>query len=115
MRALIENELKGATYYVDLTAEDGILHADPRTVEAVVDGLGTTFQALTAGGDSSATDPRFPVNGFRHEYRSYGPLIHLLNKIIDTAKLYMPPSQLSQLRFILSVVKSKTHAALVKA
>ena len=44
MKVQIEDELKGATYYVDLTTEDGIIHADPRIVETVIDGLGTTFQ-----------------------------------------------------------------------
>ena len=95
----IEDELKDATYYVDLTTEDGILHADPRTVEAVIDSLGTTFEALTSGGDSSATDPRLPVNGFYHQSRSHKPLVHLLNKIINTANRYMPRSQLTELRF----------------
>ena len=99
MTAQIEDELKRATYHVDLTTEGGILHADPRTVEAVLDGLQTTFQALTSGGDSSATDPRFPVNGFPHGRQSYKPLVHLLNKIIDSANRYIPRSQLSELRF----------------
>jgi hypothetical protein len=99
MKALIEDELKGATYYVDLTTEDGILHADPRTVEAVMNSLRTTFQALTSGGDSSATKPRFPVNGFPRKSQSCEPLVHLLNKIIDTASRCMPRSQLSELRF----------------
>jgi len=90
-RVLIKDELKGATYYVDLTTtEDGILHADPRAVEAVIDNLGTTFQALTSGGDLSATDPRFPIDGFSHEFQSYEPLVHLLNKITDTANRYTP-------------------------
>ena len=65
-------------------------------MEAVIDGLGTTFQTLTSGGGSSATDPRFPVNGFPQEPQSYEPLVHLLNKIIDR---YMPRSQLSELCF----------------
>ena len=95
----IEDELKDATYYVDLTTEDGILHADPRTVEAVIESLGTTFEALNSGGDSSATDPRLPVNGFHHQSQSYKPLIHLLNKIINTANQSMPRSQLNELRF----------------
>jgi hypothetical protein len=68
-------------------------------VEAVIDGLGTTFQALTSGGDSSATDPRLPVDGFPHEPQSYEPLVHLLNKIVDTANRCMPRTQLSELRF----------------
>jgi hypothetical protein len=99
MKAQVEEELKGATYFVDLTTDDGILHADPGTVRTVVDSLGTTFQALTSGGDSSTTDPRLPVNGFPHEPPSYVPLVHLLNKIIDTANRYIPRSQLSGLRF----------------
>ena len=99
MKALVEDELKSATYYVDLTAEDAILHADPRIVEAVMDSLRTTFQTLTSGGVSSATNPRFPLNGFTLESRSYRPLAHLLNKIINTANRHMPRSQLSELRF----------------
>ena len=99
MKALTEDELKGATYYVDLTTEDGVLHADARTVKAVMDSLRTTFQVLTSGGDSSAADCWFPVNGFPRESQSYQPLVCLLNKIIDTANRYMPRSQLSELRF----------------
>jgi hypothetical protein len=98
MTALMEKELKGATYFVDLTADDGILHADPEIVRTVVNSLGSTFQALTSGGDSSATDPRLPVNGFPTEPPSYIPLVHILNKIVDTANQYLPPSQLSGLR-----------------
>lgn len=99
VEALIEGELKGATHHVDLLAKNGVLHADPRSVEAVMDSLGTTFQALTSGGDSSAADPRFPVNGFPDERQSYEPLVHLLNKIITTANRHTPRSQLSELRF----------------
>jgi hypothetical protein len=99
MKALIEDELKGATYYVDLIAKDGILHADPRTVEVVMDSLRSVFQALTSGGNSSAAEPRLPANGFRRESPSYEPLAHLLNNIIDTANQYIPRSQLSGLRF----------------
>jgi hypothetical protein len=70
-------------------------------VEAVIDSLGTTFQALTSGGDSesSAADCWFPVNGFPCESQSYQPLVCLLNRIIDTANQYMPRSQLSELHF----------------
>jgi hypothetical protein len=99
MKALMEDELREATFHVDLTAEDGILHADPKIVEAVNDSLRTTFQALTAGGRSSVASPRFPVKRFSRETRSYRPLVHLLNKIVDTANQYVPPSQLSELRF----------------
>ena len=99
VKDIIEEELKDATYYVDLTTEDGILYADPKTVEAVTNNLGTTFEALTSGGDSSSSNPRLPVNGFHRECQSYEPFVHLLNKIIDTANLCMPRSQLSELRF----------------
>jgi hypothetical protein len=53
----------------------------------------------SSGGDSSPTDPRLPVNGFRHEPQSYEPLTHLLNKIIDAVNQYVPQSQLTGLRF----------------
>ncbi len=47
MKAIIENEITGATYYVDLTAEDSILFAEPGTVQAVNRDLKTTFKRLT--------------------------------------------------------------------
>ena len=93
MKALIEGELSGATYHVDLTTKDGILHADPRIVEVVNDRLRTTFETLTSRGSSSEANPRFPKKRFTREDQSYKPLIHLLNKIIDTANLCLPPSQ----------------------
>ena len=63
MKKNIENELRGATFHVDLTAEGGILHADPRIVDAVIDELiGTTFSVLTSGGTLSETCPRFPAS-----------------------------------------------------
>ncbi|KAF8491081.1 hypothetical protein F5888DRAFT_1078011 [Russula emetica] len=99
MKALLEAELEGATYYVDLTAKDAIFYADPGTVQAVIDSLETTFQTLTSGGDSSATDPRFPEHSFPSEPPSYGPLSNLLNKIIYTASRHMPRSLLTELRF----------------
>ena len=99
MNALIEEELRGATYHVDLTAEDGILRADPGIVESVNNSLQATFQALTSGGRSSVTKPRLPTDRFSNEARSYGPLVHLLNKIINTATKHVPQSQLSKLQF----------------
>jgi hypothetical protein len=100
MKALIEGELKGDTYFVDLITGNSILQVDRETVEAVIDTLGTTFQALTSGGDSSPTDPRFPENGFRHEHQSYEPLTHLLNKIVNAASPFVSSqSPLSGLRF----------------
>lgn len=96
---LIEDELRDATYHVDLTSEGGILHADPRTVETVTDNLRTTFQALTSKGESSPTVPRFPKKGFPSESQSYDPLIHLLNVIVDSASRSISRGQLRGLRF----------------
>jgi len=66
-------------------------------VETVIDGLGTTFQELSSGGDSSTTGP-VPCRWLSSEHQSYEPLVHLLNKIIYIANR-MPRSQLSELRF----------------
>jgi hypothetical protein len=101
MKRLVEDELKGATYRVNLTTGNSILQVDSdAAVETVINSLGTTFHTLTSGGDSSAAEPRFPADGFRHEPQSYEPLAHLLNKIVDAASPYVPSqSQLSGLRF----------------
>ena len=100
MKNKMENELRGATFHVDLTAEGGILHADPGIVDAVIDELiGTTFPVLTSGGTSSATSPRFPASGCPSEKESYKPLTHLLNKIVDTANPHIPQSHLNGLHF----------------
>ena len=100
MKKNIENELRGATFHVDLTAEGGILHADPGIVDAVIDELiGTTFPVLTSGGTSSETCPRFPASGCPSEDESYKPLTHLLNKIVDTANPRIPQSHLRGLHF----------------
>jgi hypothetical protein len=99
MKVLIEHELKGATYVVDLTNDEGILHADPGTVQAVIDSLGSTFQTLTSENVSSEAVPRLPEDGFRYEPDSYEPLAHLLNKIIQAVRQFVPQSQLNGLRF----------------
>ena len=101
MKGIIENEIMGATYHVDLTAKNSILSAKPRTVRAVTRDLKTTMEHLTDEGESSPTDPRLPKNGFRHEPSSYEPFVQLLNKIIDTASKHISPSHrpLRQLRF----------------
>jgi hypothetical protein len=68
-------------------------------VDAVIADLGTTFQALTSGGESSPNDPRLPTS-FEKETDSYGPLAHVLNKIIAiTLPHITSPSLLSGLRF----------------
>ena len=100
MKVRIEDELKGATFHVDLTTGNSILPVDSTVVENVIDHLLPTFQELTSGGESSATNPRFPVEGSRTEPESYEPITHVLNKIIDTASGHIPQqSHLSGLRF----------------
>ncbi len=101
MKHIIELEITGATYHVDLTAKNSILSAEPRTVLAVTRDLKTTLEHLTDEGESSSTDPRLPKKGFHSEPSSYDPLVQLLNKIIDAASKHIPPSwsPLRQLRF----------------
>ncbi|KAF8487916.1 hypothetical protein F5888DRAFT_1881559 [Russula emetica] len=82
MIAQVTDELKNATYRVDLTAEGAILHADPNIVKAVIDHLESRHK-LTHGtlklppgtanprSKSSATDPRLPSDGFEDEDDSY--------------------------------------------
>lgn len=96
---LIEDELRDATYYVDLTSEGGLLHADPIIVEAITDSLKATFHALISKGISSPTVPRFPIKGFDREFKAYGPLIDLLNIIVDSANRSIPRGQLHGLKF----------------
>ena len=61
VKASIEDELKGA-----MTTSNAILHADSRTVEAVINSSGATFQPLISGGTgkSSVTNPQFPQHCF---------------------------------------------------
>jgi hypothetical protein len=108
MIARVPDELKNATHRADLTAEGAILHTDPNTVKAVIDCLEShhklTHETLklppgTANprSKSSATNPRFPSDGFKDEDDSYEPLVHLLNKVIDAANQCMSASYLSGL------------------
>jgi hypothetical protein len=99
MKVLIEDELNDATYVVNLTNDKGILHADPGTVESVIDSLASTFQTLISEDVSSEEIPRFPEDGFGQERDSYKPLAHLLNKIIRAVHQFVPQSQLNGLRF----------------
>ena len=102
MKAMIKGELKGATYFVELTNTDGILYVDPGIVQTVINNLGDTFQDLTSGGISTEEKPRFPHSdtGFSREPDSYAPLVHLLNRIILASRQFIPSSSpLSNLRF----------------
>lgn len=105
MKARVEMDLKSATYQADLTTEGAILHADPNTVQTILDRLRCrhklTAETLTAGGNSSVTNPRFPSDGFEEEDDSYEPLAHLLNKIVAVAGelSQLTESHLNSLRF----------------
>jgi hypothetical protein len=80
MKDIIEVEITGATYHVDLTAKNSILSAEPRTVLAVTRDLKTTLEHLTDEGESSPTDPRLPRKGFRSKPSSYDLLCNYLIK-----------------------------------
>lgn len=88
--------LGNATFQVDLTAEDAVFYADPNNVQAVIGRLqqhhNLTNATLLGDGPSSESSPRFPSEGFRIEEDSYGPLIHLLNRIIYAANECLPPT-----------------------
>jgi hypothetical protein len=103
LKKRVAGELTGATYFVDLTKEGGVLYADPETVQTVIDELRTTstFEELVGDDPSSEAHPRFP-SSFSKEIASYKPLADLLNKIVATAKrhiLQKQPSLLQNLRF----------------
>ena len=98
MKALMAKELKGGVFQVDLTVGGAILQAHDQIVRTVLDCLRTrhnlTPETLIDGSQSSEIAPRFPRDGFKDEAKSYSPLSHLLNKIIDVAKEFIPASYL---------------------
>ncbi|KAH9996892.1 hypothetical protein BJV77DRAFT_1065650 [Russula vinacea] len=69
MNGRVVKQLEGATFQADLTTEGAIFHADPNTVQTVLDHLrnyhGITATSLIAGGQSSAAKPRLPKHGFK--------------------------------------------------
>ena len=103
MNGRVVKQLEGATFQADLTTEGAIFHADPNTVQTVLDHLrnyhGITATSLIAGGQSSAAKPRLPKHGFKPQSNSYEPFIHLLNKIIDATNECISGSHLSGLHF----------------
>ena len=98
MKDGVEDELRDATWRVQLTDKRGVISTDARTVKIVIDELRPTFDALTSGGVSTEADPRLPKS-FKTEPPSYKPVTDLLNKIITTASRYISPSHLHGLRF----------------
>jgi len=106
MKDLIEEELKTATFFVDLTAEDGVFYADPSNVQAVLERLQgpphyITPDTLLGDHPSSQTSPRLPPKGFDSEQRSYKPFTQLLNIIISATNESLGPHRryLGNLRF----------------
>ena len=98
----MERELSGATFYVDLISEGGILHPNPEVVDKVMRDLQGIFHTLVSNSKivSTPSNPRFPDKGFSKEKKSYAPFAHLLNKIIKTANQHISiPSLLRELFF----------------
>ena len=86
MKAAILDELKGATFAVDLTALGAPFQATQDDVQRVFDHLGFTHVTLFADGHSTIENPpRLPPCGFEEETDSYGPLTHFLNTIVHAA------------------------------
>ena len=100
MKATILQEVKGATFEVDLTAQGAPLQANSDNVQRVVDYLGVTHETLFAD-DQSMIDPRFPPKGYETETESYGPLTRFLNAIIHAANSCLTgPRYLETLHFV---------------
>ena len=105
MKNLIMKELRGATFFVDLTNQDAVFHADSNNVQAVLHHLqehyNLTSNTLCGGGTSSETSPRFPPGGFDKEKLSYEPLVHLLNIIVHATNVRLQATEryLRDLRF----------------
>ena len=101
-------ELKGATFTVDLTAQGAPLHADQHDVQRVFDHLrdncSITHETLFSGDpqnlNSTEDAPRLPSTGFTAEAISYKPLTHLLNAIVLAANSHLTgPRYLQALHF----------------
>ena len=82
-------ELKDATFTVDLTAHGAPLQADPDDIQRVLDHLRDncrlTHITLFADDKSTKDVPRLLPSGFGVVTESYEPLTHLLNTIVHAA------------------------------
>ncbi|KAF8260717.1 hypothetical protein EI94DRAFT_1747633 [Lactarius quietus] len=88
MKENIFQELKSATFTVDLTAHNAPLQAIRTDVQRVLECLRdreVTWETLLSVGDSTKDAPRIPLKGFMMETKSYEPFTHLLNVIILAA------------------------------
>ncbi|KAI9444822.1 hypothetical protein H4582DRAFT_1911556 [Lactarius indigo] len=81
-------ELKSATFSVDLTSRGASLQADPDDVQKVFDHLhNVTYTTLFGDRESTEEVPQLPPRGFKTESKSYKPLTHLLNIIVGAANI----------------------------
>jgi hypothetical protein len=118
---LIMKQLSCATFFVDLTNQDAVFHADSNDVQAVLHRLqghyNLTSNTLLGGGASSETSPRFPPGGFGKESHSYEPLIHLLNMIVRATNDCLPATQryLRHLRFHSGRIEVEENYGSIKA
>ncbi|KAH9178724.1 hypothetical protein EDB89DRAFT_972780 [Lactarius sanguifluus] len=88
MKDKIFQELKGATFSVDLTTRGAPLQADPDDVQKVFDHVReVTYTTLFGDEESTEVVPRLPHHSFKAENESYEPLTHLLNNIVNTANI----------------------------
>ncbi|KAH9065762.1 hypothetical protein EDB87DRAFT_1679471 [Lactarius vividus] len=73
-QAGIFQELKGATFSIDLTARGAPLQADSDNVQKVFDHLrGDTYMTLLSDEASTKNILRLPTRGFKEESKSSGP------------------------------------------
>jgi hypothetical protein len=88
-------KLRGATFFVDLTAQGSIFYAEPNDVHDVLSRLQQqchiTTDTLFGGGVSSESNPRFPPEIFNQKTHSFEPLMHLLNAILCVTEETMHP------------------------
>jgi hypothetical protein len=104
MQAAILEELKDATFTVNLTAQGAPLQADPDDVQKVFgylrDNCRLTHMTLFADDKLTKGVPRLPPSGFGAVRESYEPLTHLLNTIVHAANSCLTgPRYLEALHF----------------
>ncbi|KAH9083529.1 hypothetical protein EDB83DRAFT_26361 [Lactarius deliciosus] len=78
------------TFTADLTTQGGPLQANPNDVQMVFNHLRRlTCETLFDGSVSTEGAPRLPFGGFKDERKSYEPLTHLLNLVVDVANTHL--------------------------
>ena len=92
------NRLRSATFYVDLTAQGAIFHAEPSDVRAVLNRIQQQYHltndTLLEDGISSDSNLLFRPLGSDQKTHPSRRLLHLLNTIISVTKETLhPPAQ----------------------